>query len=186
MTDEELRMLEGEAVNISVEPEIVQREWNALKDTRRKVEKASRGLYLKLLERGVEGASVEQLAHDMEPSGVSTPSLEGALEKLEKNGLISEAEPGKYSATSTLKVTGETHEVRVDKVYRGFAAVTVDNRWEAMLTPEEYEGPRSLIKRGSRFRASGLIYREGGRLYLRVTSIIEILDKKKSDYKLLE
>jgi Fanconi anemia group M protein len=176
MTHEELRMLESKAVQISVEPEIVQRERAAFKETKRNIEKASKGIYLKLLERGVEGASVEQLAHDMEPMGVSTPSLEGAVENLEKRGLISEAEPGRFAATTTLKAAGETHEVRVDKVYHGFAAVTVDKKWEATLSPEEYEGPRSLIKRGTKFRASGLIYRERGRLYLRVKSIIEILN----------
>ena len=59
----ELKMLEREAVQLKVEPEIVKTETEALRDLARKVERASRSLYMKFLERGLQGSYTAWVEH---------------------------------------------------------------------------------------------------------------------------
>ena len=45
----------------------------------------------------------------------------------------------------------------------------------ARLIPADYNGPRNLIKKNSRFRASAQPYRVEGTLCIRVNEVTEIL-----------
>jgi hypothetical protein len=52
----------------------------------------------------------------------------------------------------------------------------VNGEWRARLTPEEYNGPKALIKKNSRFKATADLYRLDGTLCIRVKEVVEILD----------
>ena len=48
--------------------------------------------------------------------------------------------------------------------------------WRARLTPEDYTGPKTLIKKNSRFKATADLYRMGGTLCIRVNEVVQILN----------
>ncbi len=177
LTPTELKMLEEEAREVKVTPEIVKPETDALRQFNREVERAKRILYLKLLERGAAGADIDQIASDMEYEDVSGPLLETTVAKMVKEGLVTVKSRGRYAAASTEKSTGEkTYDLIVDKIYPNVAVVIVDEKWRARLTPEDYTGPKALIKKNSRFKATADLYKMGGTLCIRVNDVIKILN----------
>jgi len=175
LTPMELEAIEEGARQVKVEPETVKTERETLKEFSRKVERASRTLYMRLLERGASGAGLDQLASDLELEEASTQTLKGAVGKLVKDGLITETKPGSYSATSAVKASGKTYEITVEKIIPGSAVVIVDGKWKARLTPGDYDGPRNLMKKNSRFKAVAQLYRLEGTLCIRVKAVTEVL-----------
>ena len=111
----------------------------------------------------------------MDLEAVAMPTLKGAIIKLVKEGFVTELSQGRYAAASSLKATGKTYEIIVEKIYPGTAVVMVDDSWKARLVPADFNGPRKLIKKNSRFRASAQLYRVEGTLCIRVNEVTEIL-----------
>ena len=146
-----------------------------LRETRRLVERAAKEVYLRLLERGAEGASVDQLAWDMDDPGLSI--LGPALKKLGGQGLVS-LSGDRYVASTSLRRVGETHTVWVDKVHRGYAEVTVDEGERATLVVEEYDGPSGLLRKGARFRAVAEVYGRRGNRHIWVKEVVEVLERR--------
>lgn len=177
LTPLELKMLEEEARPAKAEPKILKTEVETLREFDRKVERSSRILYMKLLERGVSGADMDQIASDMEYEGASLPILKTTVEKMVKKGLIAEIRKGHYAVTSAAKSAGQkVYELSIEKIYPGGAVLMVNDEWRARLTPEEYNGPKALIKRNSRFKATADLYRLDGTLCIRVKEVVEILE----------
>jgi len=177
LTPAELKMLEEEAKQVKVEPEIVKPEIEALRELDRKVERAMRILYMKLLERGVSGADMDQIASDMEYEGASVPVLKATVTKMVKEGLVTEKGQGRYAVASAVKSADEkTYDVAVEKIYPNVAVVIVNDKWRARLTPEDYTGPKALIKKNSRFKATADLYKMGGTLCIRVNEVVQILN----------
>jgi ERCC4-related helicase len=177
LTSHELETINQTAVEVEAEPLLVKTETESLKDLNRKAERAARSIYLKLLEHGKSGASFEQLATEMEFEGTSPHVLKAALTKLIKEDYATEPEPGKYAATSAAaaKADDKTYEVLIEKIYPGLAVVIVNDKWRARLIHEEYNGPRNLIKKNSRFRAKAELYRLKGTLCISVDEVTAIL-----------
>jgi ERCC4-related helicase len=177
LTPLELKMLEEEAKPVKIEPELAKPEVETLREFDRKVERSSRILYMKLLERRVPGADMDQIASDMEYEGASLPVLKATVEKMVKKGLITETQNGKYAVTSAAKSADEkVYELTVEKIYPNTAVLMVNDKFRARLTPEEYNGPKALVKKNSRFKATADLYRLGGTLCIRVKEVVEILD----------
>jgi len=147
----------------------------SLKDLNRKAERATRSIYIKLLEQGKSGASFEQLSAEMEFEGISPHVLKAALTKLINEDLATELETEKYAASSAAKTDENTYEVTIEKIYPGSAVVLINNKWRARLIHEEYNGPRNLIKKNSRFRAKAELYRLKGTLCISVDEVTAIL-----------
>jgi Fanconi anemia group M protein len=138
------------------------------------VERSVKTIYLKLLEKGIAGADIDQLASEMETEGMTISTLRSAIGKLIKEGFVTKRNSGRYVATST-NLAVETHEVKIDKIIPGSAVVIVDGKWRARLMPTEFHGPRALIKKDSKFRASAQLYRVEGTLCIKVKGVTEIL-----------
>jgi hypothetical protein len=84
---------------------------------------------------------------------------------------------GEYAVTSAAKSAGQkVYELTIEKIYPNGAVLMVNDKWRARLTPEEYNGPKALIKKNSRFKATADLYRLGGTLCIRVKEVLEILD----------
>jgi len=176
LTPQEVKELEGEAVRITVEPETVKTEVEALNEFNRKVARASRTAYLRLLEFGFEGATLEQLCSDAELEWASPNVVKAAVGKLISEELIAEVKPGKYAVAAAAKPKiGRTYMVEVEKIYPGSAVVRVNDKWRARLDPYDYEGPVKLIKKNSRFKAAAELYRLNGVLHIRVRDVIQKL-----------
>jgi len=177
LTPAELKQIEMEAVQVKAEPEIIKTEAESLREFDRKVARTSRILYMKLLERGASGATIAQMLSDMEFEAVSIQVLKASLGTLMKEGLVSEASPGVYAVASAVKKPpGRTYEVVIEKIYPGVAVVRVNDKWRARLDPYDYNGPRSLIKKNSRFRAVADLYRMDGKLCIRIKEVIQTLN----------
>lgn len=175
LTSEELEGIETEARPVKLEPEIIKTEAETLTEFGRSVARASKSLYLKLLKRGAAGATIDQLVFEMEVEGIDRPTLKGAIGKLVKGKLVTELGPGRYAATSSLKASGITHAITIEKVQLGSAVVRVDDKWRARLIPADYNGPRTVIKKGSKFSAVAHLYRTEGTLCVQVYEVVEIL-----------
>jgi Fanconi anemia group M protein len=68
------------------------------------------------------------------------------------------------------------YEVEVEKIYPGSAVVLVNEKWRARLEPSDFEGPVSLIRKNSRFKAIADLYRMNGVLHIRVKDVVQKLE----------
>ena len=94
-----------------------------------------------------------------------------------KKGMITEIRQGRYAVASAAKSLGKkVYELTVEKIVPNAAVLIVNDKWRARLTPEEYNGPKALIKKNSRFKATADLYRLDGTLHIRVKEVIETLD----------
>ena len=177
LTMMEIRRIEEEARQIKDEPKIVKSEAEALKEFDRRVGHISRKLYLKLLERGASGIDLSQIMSEKKFGDVPFPVLKGSIGKMMKEGLVTEIESDRYAVTSSVKsVDKKAYEIAVEKIYPGSAVVRVNDKWRARMAPEEYNGPASLIKKDSRFKATADLYRMNGRLCVRVMEVTQRLN----------
>lgn len=176
LTPMELKTIEEEAVRFEAEPEIVKTEIETMREFNRKVARAERILYMKLLEGGSEGATLDQLASEMEFEGASPQVVKAALGLMMKEGLATEVKLARYAPTSAVKPTGgKVYEVLIEKIYPGSAVVRVDDKWRARLDPSEYNGPRNLIKKNARFNATADLYRMNETLCIRIKEVTQKL-----------
>jgi Fanconi anemia group M protein len=177
LTPIEIKALEDEAVQVKAEPETVKTELETLREFNRKVARSTRVLYMKLLERGASGATLDQLANDMDFEAASPQVVKAALGLIMKEGMVAETGSNRFAVMSAVKSAGrKTYEITVEKIYPGVAVVTVNDKWRARLTPEEYHGPRQLMKKNSRFRADADLYRMDGKLCITINEVTEKLD----------
>ncbi|BBE42221.1 helicase-related protein [Conexivisphaera calida] len=179
MTEEELRRLD-EATGAAAEAEA--EEGPAVAATARREERrvsreaarAARRIYSLLLEAGEEGMGREEALMRAAEEGIEEAVAEAALERLVK-GRMATRRGDSYVASSAARAaeSGEAgREVEIEKVLPGSAVVIVDGKWRARLEPGDFNGPRELIRRGSRFVASVYLYRSGGVLRIRVKEVV--------------
>ena len=94
-----------------------------------------------------------------------------ALNKLEKLRRIEWIDDSTIALIKD-SISGKTYDVYVEKIMEGRAVVMVNGKWRARLYHYDYEGSRSLLKKGKEFRALGELYRNDGILNLRVKQIV--------------
>jgi Fanconi anemia group M protein len=156
-----------ESYNRKTEKEIV-------KELNRDINRTSRKLYTKLLEKGIKGASIEQLNAEVT---TSPTIIEAAVKILIKEGWVTKLNKKRYAATPSIKeAESKTHKIQFEKINRGSAIVRVDDKWKARLESQEYNGPKDLVKKNNMFRASAKMYRYDGTLYIRINDVTAILD----------
>jgi len=176
LTPMEIMGLEEEARPVKVEPEIVKSEIETLKEFKRKVARTTRILYMKLLETGISGATIDQIVSDMEFEAASTPVVKASLGLMMKEGLV-ETHSERYAAASAVKAVGKkTYEVKIEKIYPSLAVVRVNDKWRARLDHEEYNGPRDMIKKNARFTAIANLYRKNGTLCIKIKEVTQTLN----------
>ena len=82
-----------------------------------------------------------------------------------------------HKAAIAARVGKESHVFEVEKVLSGEAVLLVDGEWHAVLTPGEYDGPRQLLRKGSRFRAVSELYKLDDVLHAKIYAIEESISK---------
>ena len=173
MSPEELKLRE-KTVAEEPSPPPVKIEEEKIREFDRRVERARRSLYLKLLEAGPSGAGVERLASDLEVEGYQLPVVSAALESLVREGQALRR-GGRATLATGKSPSGKTYEVMVERILTGGAVVRVDGKWRARLAAEDYDGPMKVMKKNSMFRAVGELYRMDNVLCLRVRQVIQTL-----------
>jgi len=175
LTQDEILALEKAAptpIRVEAEAPVIGEARDAEKETARivskRIVKAHKALYLKLLEYGGR-ASAKALLSDLEIEGYADVVSEAAINKLLKDGKVIANGSGKLEIAKT--GVGRDYEVSVERILPGHAVVLVDKKWRARLTPEDYQGPRSVLRKDTTFRAVGQLYRLNGVLCIRIDHV---------------
>ncbi|MGH2639086.1 MAG: helicase-related protein, partial [Rhabdochlamydiaceae bacterium] len=169
----------------------------------RMVSRAERAIYMRILESGMEGLDEEALCAEMqeEDERFQASVVKAALHRLVKRNYLSSSggdeikgdkigrgardqdnERGKkgQQRVVTLPATKESPgsklmEIEIEQVMQGQAIVLVDKRWHARLHATDYVGPRQLIKKRSKFRASCELYHSDDVLCVKVRKVVQTL-----------
>jgi len=137
---------------------------------RREIDSAARRIHTLIAKSGSKPLDVDIIQENL---SVENSILLEALKKLEKLKRVEWVEDSKVILTENLaKVSGSTYDVYVEKIIHGMALVTVDGKWHARLNHYDYEGPRELLRKGSKFKAVGELYHDEGVFSLRVKQIV--------------
>ncbi len=141
----------------------------------REIARASRHIYRKILEHGE--ADFQQIVSEMVDDGVPSDVVERAIHNLLGSGQIVKEDDRLMPAGSSLGRTlgSKRYLFEVEKVMMGKAILIVDNKWRSVLIPQEYSGPRDLIRRGAKFEATAEFYNQEGKLHARIYSVDRIL-----------
>ncbi|MCW3976002.1 MAG: helicase-related protein [Candidatus Bathyarchaeota archaeon] len=174
--DDGVELSKNDTISIQSEEE------KALRFTK-DVDKVAKRVYIILLKAGMKGMLIDDLIEEMsEQEGLSSSMTKGAidnLEKIEKISKISKDHVAISSATTFTSGKGaygrNIYEIKIEKVYPGRAVVWINDRWRARVMPHDFEGPESIIKKNTRFRAKGTLYRDEGTLCIRIKEVIELL-----------
>ncbi len=140
-------------------------------DVEREIRSASEDAYMKLMEVGSDGMAPEELRSYLASLGYSDGVANVALKRLisSRKAVIFS---GRAMTVSALRSAGrDIREITIEKVFPGSAVAIIDGRWRARLEPANFNGPPSLIKKGSRFLASVELYRENGVLMVKVKDV---------------
>lgn len=138
---------------------------------KREVGRAARHIQTELAKAGRKGADVDLLREYL---SLDYPVLNEALKMLEKMKILVWVNESRIILPESLeRATGDTYSVEVEKVVQGKAVVVIDKKWHARLNYYDYDGPRDLLKKGSKFTVVGELYRqEEGVLNLKVKRIV--------------
>jgi DNA-binding Lrp family transcriptional regulator len=138
---------------------------------KRHVDKTARRIYIELQKYGRHGTEVEILSESLD---IDNTVMIEAIKKLEKLRRVEWLDEGTVASTNWRyrQPSGKTLELYVEKVVQGKALVMVDGKWHARLNHYDYEGPREFLKKGSKFKVVGELYREDGVLNIKVNQII--------------
>ena len=150
----------------------------------RLVSRAERSIYMKVLEGGTAGTADKALYREMEEEGFSREVVRAAMARLVGAKHVAEAPKAREGTPSAVPsvisipqkdIPGtRLMSIEVERVEPGRVLVQVDGRWMASLLPENYDGPRELLKRGRSFEALCYLYHdEGGALLLRVRRVVK-------------
>ncbi|HVC27800.1 MAG TPA: DEAD/DEAH box helicase [Nitrososphaerales archaeon] len=140
-------------------------------EIRRGMVRAAKLVYLRILEVGYTGVSDEELYRELEEEGYPRGIVKLALDRLAKAKHIASSRG--VSAVPARSIPGTRRmEIEIEKLVSGHAVAWIDGKWRAKLLPENYEGPRELIKKGSRFEALCSLYDESGVLCVTVRQVV--------------
>lgn len=149
-------------VNLSIE---------LIQNFNRKVDKASRNIYNKLL-RSKSQVSFNVLKENL---ALEEEVIQDALKKLHKKKLIKLFDNGNlisFNRESISKETGKIYDIKIEKLYHGKASVLINDKWHARLNNYDYVGPSGILKKGSEFRAICEIYRNDNILCIRIKQVV--------------
>jgi Fanconi anemia group M protein len=145
------------------------------------VDRASGSAQKKIM-KGRKDISVDSVIDETVEYGATTDIAKTAIEKVqgrEQIGGIGRDDitplPSIPMPKSSNKAEGDIFDVFVEKVYAGRAFITINDARKAILMPQDFEGPSSIIKKDARFKAKGTFYYDGSMLCFRVREVIQIL-----------
>ncbi len=137
---------------------------------RREIDSAARRIHTLIAKSGRQGLDVDIIQENF---SLQNSVLLEALRKLEKLKRIVWLNDSRVILSDNLaRISGNTYDVYIEKVIHGRALVIVNGKWHARLNHYDYEGPREFLKKGSKFRVVGELYRDEDVFSLRVKQIV--------------
>jgi Fanconi anemia group M protein len=136
----------------------------------RDVNNAARKIHSLLTKKGRSGEDVDIIRESLD---LDNSTLIEALNKLEKLKRIQWLDDATIILSEYLQtLSGEIHDIYVEKILSGTTLVMIDGKWHARLNHYDYEGPRSLLKKGTEFKAVSELYRNGKTFCVRIKQIV--------------
>jgi len=156
-------------------PESVEKE--RLLGFHKEIREVVKRVLVSVLNSGCKGISVNELYTDLEEEGRSHAVIRAAIHKLQVENQIREKGGRLNSMGAAMAVSGvkERHVFEVLRVSLGEAILLVDGESRAVLIPAEYNGPRHLLRKGSKFSAISELYQHGKVLHVKIYAIEEAL-----------
>ncbi len=183
MPIEKIRKIENEIKLNRQDSFSKQSEESLAKNFIKDVDRAVKKVYMSVLRAGVNGLFMEDLIEEMsEQYGIHPSVTKGAVDKLEKMNKVTKDDWDHMVVSSKTSISKgmdgslkEVYEISVEKIYPGRAVVWVNDKWRARVMSYDFEGPESVMKKNSRFKARGTLYRDDGTLCLRISEVIELI-----------
>ncbi len=139
-------------------------------DRKKLVERVQRQIHDLLGKAGKSGLEVSYLN---EVIGIDHEIIRKAIENLTKMKRTIWVNKNTIALIESIKfLSGSKYSVSVEKIVMGKAIVIVNEKWYASLEPQDYFGPRAILKKGNTFNIIGELYRRAGTLHLIVKKII--------------
>jgi ERCC4-related helicase len=133
-------------------------------DGRKMIEKAQRQIHDLLARAGKEGLEISYLKEILKFDHVT---IEKAIKNLEKIKRIIWINKKTIALIDTIKfIPGRKYSIFIEKILIGKAIVIINEKWYASLDYFDYNGPKSLLKKGNIFNIIGDTYRKNGTLHL--------------------
>ncbi|MDI6820017.1 MAG: helicase-related protein [Candidatus Hodarchaeaceae archaeon] len=175
---EEYAPIEGRAPEVSIELELESLEKERLKWFNREVKEVAKLILMRTLRAGREGVPVAELSAELEAEGISPGAVGAALDRLHDEDQVRRVGERIYPAEVEVARhrPREIHTFEVERILPGKAILSVDDKWHLVLMPNEYDGPRQLIKKGSRFKAAAKLYKLEGKLHARIYAVKEAIE----------
>ena len=145
----------------------------------KEIEKASRYVWKKIVKTSIDGLPVSNLIEEALADGMDPCTVKGAIQRLQDTGQITKigndriAAAAKMPAPNSSVKTDDIYDVEIERIRPGVAVAVLNGKWRARLTPSDFDGPTTLLKKKSRFRARGRIYHDGPVLCFNVGEIVE-------------
>jgi len=155
------------------EPEIELLEKERIGRFNREVRDVTKRVLSLVLKAGSEGTHIDELTTEFEEEGMSPAVVREAIKNLLREDQVRLIR-GRIFPMGAAMVGAElknSHVFEVEKILPGKAILFVDGKWRAVLMPNDYAGPRQLLRRGSRFRAIAEFYKLEGVLHARIYAI---------------
>lgn len=139
-------------------------------DRKKLVKRVQRQIHDLLGKAGKTGLEISYLN---EVVGIDHQIIRKAIENLTKMKRTIWLNKNTIALIESIKfISGSKYSVSVEKIVMGKAIVIVNEKWYASLEPQDYFGPRALLKKGNTFDIIGELYRRAGTLHLIVKKII--------------
>jgi len=133
-------------------------------DGRKMIGKAQRQIHDLLARAGKEGLEISYLKEIVKFDHVT---IEKAIKNLEKIKRIIWINKKTIALIDTIKfIPGRKYSIFIEKILIGKAIVIINEKWYASLDYFDYNGPKSLLKKGNIFNIIGDTYRKNGTLHL--------------------
>ena len=133
-------------------------------DGRKMIGKAQRQIHDLLARAGKEGLEISYLKEIVKFDHVT---IEKAVKNLEKLKRIIWINKKTIALIDTIKfIPGRKYSIFIEKILIGKAIVIINEKWYASLDYFDYNGPKSLLKKGNIFNIIGDTYRKNGTLHL--------------------
>jgi len=139
-------------------------------DRKKLVERVQRQIHNLLGKAGERGVEVSYIN---EVIGIDHEIIRKAIENLTKMKRIVWVNKNTIALIESLKfLSGSKYSVSIQRIVMGKAIVIVNEKWYASLEPQDYFGPRAILKKGNTFNIIGELYRRAGALHLIVKKIV--------------
>ena len=140
----------------------------------REVRKASKRILERILR--TPGISLAELTNELMADGLDHGMAKAAVKRLkdENQVVVLGEKVFPYGAEMAKKGSRPTHVFEVERILPGKAVLFVDEKWRAVLLPEDYVGPRHLLRKGTKFRAVSELYRLNGKFHARIYGVESI------------